>query len=62
MRSDGNKRALPADVLMQFVLKVDERVVASFIEMNAAEHGAHYKWTDEQRFRTNHLHTHFSAG
>ena len=51
VRADGDERAPAADVLVQLILEIDERVVASLVELDAAEHGAHDEGPDEQGLR-----------
>ena len=56
VRADGHEGSPAADVLVQLILQVDERVVAGLVELDAAKHGAHDERADEHRLGfLNHL-------
>jgi len=46
MGTNGNKLPPPADVLMQFILQVDEGGVGTGGEFDVAQYGAGEKWSD----------------
>lgn len=51
VRADRNERALPAQVLVELVLEVDEAVVRRLVEGDPPEDGRDDKRPDERRLR-----------
>ena len=50
MSSHRSKLSTSADVLVQLVLQVDERVVCSNIEFDVSDHTPHDKWSHFRDF------------
>ena len=46
MSADRNECSAAADILMEFLLEIDEALEADFVEGNIAEDGAGDKWAD----------------
>ena len=53
VRADGDKRAPSADVMVEAVLQVEERVVCAIVEGAVAQHRGHDVWADLRRLRLN---------
>lgn len=53
MRSDGHQRSFTANVLMQFILQIDETVVRVLVEVDVTQNGRHRKRTNSTGVRLN---------
>lgn len=54
MGADGHERALPAEVLVQLVLQIDEAGIARLVQAEASQHRTGHERPHQGRLRLDH--------